>query len=158
MEKVPDDFHARFSGTNITYTYFILNRRARPPPAPPALEINRVWWVAAPLDCERMHEAAQYLVGLHNFTSFRDSECQASSPLKTLDFWSVKGQGDHIIITTASQSVLHHQVRNMAGTFKRVGDGSWPPSKVKEFLEAKDRRAAGPTAPDAGLYLTGIDY
>lgn len=153
VEKVPEDFHARFSATKRTYTYLILNRRAKP-----ALEINRVWWVPAPLDHIKMHEAAQYLVGHHNFTSFRDSECQASSPYKTLDFLNVDRQGDHIIITTQSQSFLHHQVRNMTGTLKRIGDGSWTPSKVKEILDAQDRRAAGPTAPASGLYLTGIYY
>ena len=153
VEKVNEDFHARFSATKRSYTYLILNRRSKP-----ALEINRVWWVPALLDHEKMHEGAQFLVGHHDFTSFRDSRCQSSSPFKTLDFFNVERKGDHIIITTQSRSFLHHQVRNMTGTLKRVGDGSWNPSHIKDILEAKDRRAAGPTAPATGLYLTGIAY
>lgn len=153
VEKVSDDFHARFSATKRSYTYLILNRRAKP-----SLEIDRVWWVPAPLDHVKMYEAAQYLLGHQDFTSFRDSRCQASSPMKTLDYLNIDRQGDHIVITTQSQSFLHHQVRNMTGSLKRVGDGSWEPSKIKDILDAKDRRAAGPTAPASGLYLTGIYY
>ncbi|MEB3701824.1 tRNA pseudouridine(38-40) synthase TruA [Candidatus Bealeia paramacronuclearis] len=153
VEKVSEDFHARFSATKRSYTFVILNRRAKP-----AIELNRVWWVPMPLDHERMHEAAQYLVGYHDFTSFRDTRCQSASPLKTVDFLNIERQGDHILLTTQSRSFLHHQVRNMAGTLKRVGDGSWEISKIKDILEAKDRRAAGPTAPPSGLYLTKIEY
>jgi pseudouridylate synthase I len=153
VEDVPADFHARFSATSRTYVYKILNRRAHP-----ALERDRVWWVVPPLSVEAMREAAQFLVGHHDFTSFRDKDCQAASPLKTLDFLTLEKQGETILFTVKARSFLHHQVRNMVGTLKRVGEGAWEPLKVKEILEARDRRAAGVTAPACGLYLMKIDY
>lgn len=153
VEEVPLDFHARFSATSRAYEYKILNRRA-----PPALEKNRVWWVAASLCIDRMREGASFLIGHHDFTSFRDSRCQAASPLKTLDSLTIEREGDMILIKARARSFLHHQVRNMTGTLKRVGQGAWPPEKVKEILDARDRRRAGPTAPPDGLYLMEIGY
>lgn len=153
VEEVPSHFHARFSATSRAYEYRIVNRRM-----PLALEKNRALWVFRSLCVEAMAEAATYLLGHHDFTSFRDSKCQASSPLKTLDELSIEKQDEMILIKTRARSFLHHQVRNMVGTLKRVGEGSWSPQKVKEILEAKDRRCAGPTVPACGLYLTEIGY
>ncbi len=153
VEAVPDDFHARFSTTSRAYEYRILNRRS-----PLALEKNRAWWVIPSLSSKAMNDAAAFLIGHHDFTSFRDSQCQAASPLKTLDFLSIKKEGELFLIKAQARSFLHHQVRNMVGTLKLVGEGTWPPDKVKEILEARDRRVAGPTAPPEGLYLTEIRY
>jgi tRNA pseudouridine38-40 synthase len=153
VEEVPSDFHARFSTTYRAYEYIILNRRT-----PAALERDRVWWVISPLCVERMSEGAAFLVGHHDFSSFRDSHCQSSSPIKTLDLLTVERVGEHILIKACARSFLHHQVRNIVGTLKRVGQGTWPPEKVKEILEGCDRRLAGPTAPPQGLYLTEIGY
>ena len=153
VEEVSLDFHARFSAVSRAYEYNILNRRA-----PASLETNRAWWVIRPLSIEAMAEAATYLIGYHDFSSFRDSRCQAPSPLKTLDHLSIEKRGAFIIVKARARSFLHHQVRNMVGTLKRVGQGAWTPIKVKEILEAKDRRSAGPTAPAGGLYLTEIFY
>lgn len=151
--EVPSDFHARFSATSRAYEYKILNRRA-----PSPLEQNKVWRITPPLSVEAMREAAAYLIGHHDFTSFRDSRCQAASPLKTLDRLVVEREGDIVLIKACARSFLHHQVRNIVGTLIPVGKGEWPPEKVKEILEAKDRRCAGPTAPACGLYLTMVGY
>lgn len=153
VEEVTSDFHARFSATSRAYEYKILNRRT-----PPSLEKNRVWWVVPPLSIEPMANAAAFLIGHHDFSSFRDSRCQASSPLKTLESLTIERDGDIILIKARARSFLHHQVRNMAGTLKRVGQGVWTPEQVKEILDACDRRRAGPTAPPGGLYLTEIGY
>lgn len=153
VNKVSNDFHARFSATYRAYKYVILARRARP-----TFEKGQVWWIPRELDHEPMQQAAQHLLGHHDFTSFRDSMCQANSPMKTLDKLDVERDGDRIIIWAKSRSFLHRQVRNMVGTLKRVGDGSWPPEKVKDILEAKDRCAAGPTASPHGLYLYDIGF
>lgn len=153
VEEVSPDFHARFSATSRSYEYKIVNQRAAP-----ALERNRMWWIIRPLSADAMAEASTYLLGHHDFSSFRNSQCQASSPFKTLDDFSVERRGDFILIKVRARSFLHNQVRNMVGTLKRVGEGSWPPHKVKEILEAKDRRCAGPTAPPYGLYLTEICF
>lgn len=153
VEEVPDNFHARFSTLSRAYEYRILNRRV-----PLALERNRAWRVTAPLSVEAMAEAAAFLIGHHDFTSFRDSRCQASSPHKTLDLLSVEREGDILLIKARARSFLHHQVRNMVGTLKRIGEGAWEPQRMREILEARDRRLAGPTAPAYGLYLTEIRY
>lgn len=153
VEEVPIDFHARFSTTFRAYEYLILNRRT-----PPALERDRVWWVIPPLSVEKMSEGAAFLVGHHDFSSFRDSDCQSSSPIKTLDLLTIERVGEHILIKARARSFLHHQVRNIVGTLKRVGQGAWPPEKVKEILEGRDRRLAGPTAPPQGLYFTEVGY
>jgi tRNA pseudouridine38-40 synthase len=152
-EKVSDDFHARFSAIERGYLYRIVNRRA-----PAVLELNHAWWVAAPLDAAAMHEAAQALVGRHDFTSFRAAECQADSPVKTLDSISVWREGEVILLSTRARSFLHHQVRNFVGTLKFVGEGKWTAADVKQSLEARDRSKAGPTAPPDGLYLTHVRY
>jgi tRNA pseudouridine38-40 synthase len=149
----PPGWNARFSAIGRTYRYRILNRRARP-----ALLAGRVWHVPAPLDAEAMHQAAQSLLGRHDFTSFRAAACQANSPLRTLDRLDVRRDGDLIEITAEARSFLHHQVRNMVGTLRLVGDGSWPVGRVAAALAARNRAAAGPTAPAAGLCLTGVRY
>jgi tRNA pseudouridine38-40 synthase len=150
---VAADFHARFSAIGRRYRYRILNRRA-----PAALERGRAWWVPLPLDAEAMHAAAQVLVGRHDFTSFRASECQAKSPLKTLGALRVSRDGEVIVIEAEARSFLHHQVRNMVGTLKLVGEGKWTGRTVEQALAARDRAKAGPTAPAEGLYLVGVDY
>ena len=152
-EPVGDDFHARFSATRRTYRYLIVNRRA-----PPALLRGRAWHVSRPLDAESMHEAAQLLLGRHDFTSFRASLCQARSPVKTLDRLCVLRRGEEIEVTAEARSFLHHQVRNMVGTLKLVGEGRWRIADVAATLEARNRAAAGPTAPADGLYLTRVGY
>ena len=152
-ERVCDEFDARLSALGRVYLYRILNRRA-----PPALERGRVWQVAPALDLEAMRAGAQHLVGHHDFSTFRDSLCQARSPLKTLDALEVGRAGDEIHITAHARSFLHHQVRNMAGTLKLVGLGRWHPDDVARALAARDRRAGGPTAPPEGLYLVEICY
>ena len=150
---VPDDFHARFSAIERRYRYEILNRRAHP-----ALDAGRVWHVVAPLDPVAMHAAAQRLLGHHDFTSFRATQCQAASPEKTLDRLDVEGAGERIVIVAAARSFLHHQVRNMVGTLRLVGEGKWQADDVTAALVARDRTAAGPTAPADGLTLTGVGY
>lgn len=152
-EPVADDFHARFSAIGRSYLYRILNRRA-----PPVLDAGRVWAIPRPLDAAAMHEAAQRLVGRHDFSSFRAAECQADSPVRTLDRLDVSRRGEEIHITVEARSFLHHQVRNFAGTLELVGRGKWGPDDVTKALEARRRAAAGPTAPPHGLYLTAVTY
>lgn len=149
----PAGWSARFSAIRRTYRYLILNRRARP-----ALLLGRVWHVPTPLDAEAMHAAAQLLLGRHNFTSFRAAGCQAKSPLRTLDRFDVVRRGELIEIAAEARSFLHHQVRNMVGTLRLVGDGSWPIAQVATALAARNRSAAGPTAPAAGLCLMAVKY
>jgi len=153
VEPVAGNFDARRSARGRAYRYRILNRR---PPA--VLERNRVWHVGPPLDAAAMHEAAQLLLGKHDFTTFRDSLCQAKSPVKTLDRFDVVTQGEEIHFEVRARSFLHHQVRNMAGTLKLVGAGKWRIADVAKALEARDRRAGGPTAPPEGLYLVEVLY
>jgi tRNA pseudouridine38-40 synthase len=150
---VSDDWHARFSANERRYLYRILNRRA-----PPALEAGKVWHVKKPIDAEAMHAAAQHLVGLHDFTTFRDMACQAKSPLKTLDVARVLRVGDEVHLVFEARSFLHRQVRSMTGTLAEVGVGRWTADDVRAALEAKDRTACGPVAPADGLYLTGVGY
>ena len=152
-EPVPEDFDARLSATSRVYRYRILNRRA-----PPALDRGRVWQVAPPLDLSAMCEGARHLVGHHDFSTFRDSLCQAKSPLKTLDALDLRRAGEEIHIEARARSFLHRQVRNMAGTLKLVGLGRWYPDDVARALAARDRRAGGPTAPAEGLYLVEVRY
>ena len=153
VRRAGPGFHARFSATERRYLYRILNRRA-----PPALERGRVWHVIRPLDAERMQEAASLLVGRHDFTSFRDSQCQAASALKTLRRLHVRRCGEIVEIHAAARSFLHHQVRNMVGTLVLVGGGRRPIAWVTEVLAARDRSRAGPTAPAEGLYFAGVGY
>ena len=149
----PPGFDARLSARSRRYLYRILNRRA-----PPALERGRVWHVAPPLDPAAMQEGAHHLVGHHDFSTFRDSLCQAKSPVKTLDILDVTTDGEEIHIAARARSFLHHQVRNMAGTLKLVGLGQWCPEDVATALAARDRRAGGPTAPAEGLALVAVEY
>lgn len=149
----PDGWSARFSAVRRCYRYRILNRRARP-----ALLAHRVWHVERALDAAAMQAGAEHLLGRHDFTSFRAASCQAKSPLRTLDRLDVTRSGEVIEIVAEARSFLHHQVRNMAGTLKLVGDGSWRPEQVGAALAARDRRAAGPTAPPDGLALTAVHY
>ena len=125
---------------------------------PPALEVNRVWHVRQRLDADKMHNAAQTLLGHHDFSSFRASACQAKSPMRTLDFCAVTRDSEKIYIDVRARSFLHHQVRNMAGSLMRVGDGSWPEARLAEVLGAKNRAAGGQTAPAEGLYFMGVAY
>ncbi|MDX1710721.1 MAG: tRNA pseudouridine(38-40) synthase TruA [Rhodovibrionaceae bacterium] len=152
-EAVSDDFHARFSATGRRYLYRIVNRRA-----PLALDRGRAWFVPQPLDARAMHAAAQELVGHHDFTSFRAAECQAASAIKTLDRLDVVANGQRVDIAADARSFLHHQVRNMVGTLKLVGEGKWSAGDVAAALAARDRAAAGPTAPAEGLYLMEVRY
>jgi len=151
--EVAPDFHARFSARARHYRYVIVNR-----PVPLALERGHAWFVPGRLDVEVMHEAASRLRGQHDFTSFRSALCQAKSPVKTLDSLSVSRRGSHIEIGARARSFLHHQVRNMVGTLKLIGQRKWPVDRIEEVLAARSRSAAGPTAPACGLYLVRVDY
>lgn len=155
LEAAParEGWNARFSAVGRAYRYRILNRRARP-----ALLSGRVWHVQAPLDPALMREAAEMLVGRHDFSSFRAAACQASSPVRTLDRLDVARNGEMIEILAEARSFLHHQVRNMVGTLKLVGERRWQPDRVATVLQRRDRSAAGPTAPADGLCLTGVRY
>ena len=153
VEPVSPDFHARFSAKGRGYIYRILNRRA-----PSVLRQNRVWWVPVPLDADAMRRAAVYLLGNHDFTSFRAAACQAKSPVKTLDRLDIDKIDDEIVFTVEARSFLHHQVRNMVGTLKLVGEHKLQPEDIKKILEAKNRSAAGATAPACGLYLAKVIY
>ncbi|HSS14859.1 MAG TPA: tRNA pseudouridine(38-40) synthase TruA [Rhizomicrobium sp.] len=152
-EAVDGEFHARFSATARHYLFRILNRRS-----PPALEEGRVWHISPKLDADAMHAAAQFLVGQHDFTTFRAAECQAQSPVKTLDRLDVSRRADEIHIEASARSFLHHQIRSFAGTLKLVGEGKWTPHNVADALAAKDRARCGPVSPPDGLYLVRVDY
>jgi tRNA pseudouridine38-40 synthase len=152
-EIVPDDFEARFSAKRRHYLYRITNHRANL-----ALNIGRTWRVPRPLDAEAMHEAAQRLLGKHDFTTFRDTECQAKSPEKTLDQLDVTRQGDEVNIVTSARSFLHSQVRSMVGSLVWVGEGRWSADDLGAALAARDRAACGPVAPPQGLYLVRVEY
>ena len=156
-EKVDEDFHARFGAKQKHYFYRIINR-----PYALALESGRAWWVKPTLDIEKMNAGAKYLIGKHDFTTFRDSKCQAKSPVRSIDELYIESQdilnGQEIVIHVKGQAFLHHQVRNIAGTLSMVGEEKWTPEDVKIALEAKDRTKGGPTAPADGLYLGSINY
>lgn len=151
--RAADDFHSRFSATGRSYLYRILNRRA-----PGALEHDRAWSVTRHLDIDAMNLAAQELVGTHDFTTFRSAHCQSKSPVKTLDRLEVSRKGELVEIRTSARSFLHNQVRSIAGTLKLVGVGKWSPADVASALEVRDRKACGPVAPAAGLFLLGVEY
>ena len=152
-QDVAANFHARFDAIGRRYLYRILPQRQRP-----ALDRGRVWHHKLPLDAERMADAAQYLLGRHDFTSFRATQCQADSPVRTLDRLDVRTAGAEIHIHAEARSFLHHQVRNITGSLALVGIGKWQPDDIPKILAAADRRMAGPTAPAEGLYLVGVDY
>ena len=152
-EIVDERFDARFSAQARHYLYRICNRRA-----PLVLERNRAWQVAIPLDAVAMQEAAQFLLGRHDFTTFRAAQCQAKSPLRTLNSLDVTQDGEAIVITTSARSFLHHQVRSIAGSLKLVGEGKWQPSDLRRALEERNRAACGPVAPACGLYFMKVVY
>jgi tRNA pseudouridine38-40 synthase len=153
VERVSDDWHARFSCVGRKYLYRILNRRG-----PPALDRGRVWHVAVPLDAEIMAEGAAMLVGRHDFTTFRSVQCQSESPVKTLDRLDVRRVGEEVHIEAAARSFLHHQVRSMVGCLALVGRGQWQPGDMRRALEARDRAELGFNAPAEGLYFVEALY
>jgi tRNA pseudouridine38-40 synthase len=152
-EQVAADFDARFSAIKRHYLYRIANRRADL-----ALEQNRAWRVPRRLDCDAMQAAAQKLVGRHDFTTFRSTECQAKSPVKTLDRLDVARDGDDVRLVASARSFLQHQVRSMVGSLIHVGEGKWAPDDLAAALAARDRTACGQVAPPHGLYLVRVDY
>lgn len=151
-QNVQNDFHARFSATNKLYRYRILNRLA-----PPALDKN-VWHIRAPLDADTMHESAQKLLGKHDFTSYRDKECQAKTPIRHMKRLDISRHGDMVIFEAEAQSFLHHQIRNFIGTFVQVGMCKEDVDYPKRVLDARDRSLAGVTAPPQGLVLVRVEY
>lgn len=152
-EEVDEEFHARFSAKERTYLYRIVDRRPRL-----ALDKGRVWRVPYRIDVDAMQEAANTLIGKHDFTTFRDTQCQSKSPVKTLDKLTVLRAGQEVHIHVQAQSFLHKQVRSITGTLVEVGRGKWTPHQVGKALLAKDRKACGPVAPSEGLYLTRVAY
>ena len=152
-EPVPDSFDARLSATMRAYEYRILNRRA-----PPAVLQGLVWHVKPTLDADKMHLAAQCLLGRHDFSSFRAAGCQANSPIRSIERLDIAREGDMIVASIEARSFLHHQVRNIMGTLKLVGENRWPVEKVAAILAACDRREAGPTATADGLYFMSVRY
>ncbi|OPB30436.1 tRNA pseudouridine(38-40) synthase TruA [Bartonella sp. WD12.1] len=153
VQNVPDSFHARFCATKRYYLFKILNRRS-----PPALNIKRVWWLPKHLNADAMHEAAQKLVGQHDFTTFRSAHCQAKSPIRTLERLDVYRKGEEIFLYAQARSFLHHQIRSFAGSLVKVGTGQWTAQDLEAALNAKDRARCGMVAPPSGLYLMKIDY
>jgi tRNA pseudouridine38-40 synthase len=149
----PADFHARFSAKGRRYLYRIVNRTA-----PPTLDKHRVWHLKKPLDVDAMGEAAAALIGHHDFTTFRDADCQAKSPLKTLDEARIWREDDEVRLAFSARSFLHRQVRSMTGSLAEVGASRWSPADFKAALEARDRAACGQVAPAEGLYLAGVAY
>ncbi|MFC0388875.1 tRNA pseudouridine(38-40) synthase TruA [Muricoccus vinaceus] len=147
------EWSARFSAVHRSYRYRILNRRARP-----ALEAGRVWHVPAPLDAAAMHEAAQGLLGHHDFSAFRAATCQAKHAMRTLDRLDVSREAEEIVVRVGARSFLHHQVRNLVGTLAKVGWGQRPVTWPRQVLEGRDRTKAGQTAPAEGLCFTGVRY
>jgi len=152
-QEVEETFHARFDAKARHYLYRIVNRRS-----PLTFDAGLAWQIAVSLDTDAMHRAAQMLVGHHDFTTFRAVECQAKSPVKTLDVLDVSRHGEEISVRASARSFLHHQVRSIVGTLKLVGTGKWSPHDVRKALEARDRTACGPVAPPDGLYLVRVDY
>ncbi|MGI9352231.1 MAG: tRNA pseudouridine(38-40) synthase TruA [Rhizobiaceae bacterium] len=154
VKKVDDEFDARFSAVRRSYRYRIINRMA-----PPTIERERAWWIRFPLNVDVMNEAAQELVGHHDFTTFRSTDCQAKSPMRTLDLLQVKRVNEtEIEILAESRSFLHNQVRSIVGSLKMVGDTKWSRQDLIEARDALDRKACGPVAPAYGLYLVHVDY
>ncbi len=152
-EIVADDFEARFSAIKRHYLYRLINRRADL-----TVDLGRAWRIPRPLDTDAMHQAAQLLIGKHDFTTFRSTECQAQSPVKTLDQLDVVRSGEDVAIRTSARSFLHNQVRSMVGSLMWVGEGRWSADDLAQALHAKDRKACGVVAPPDGLYLVRVDY
>ncbi|MGE0252930.1 MAG: tRNA pseudouridine(38-40) synthase TruA, partial [Dongiaceae bacterium] len=153
IEQAADDFHARFDAKEKIYRYRIANRRA-----PLAIDNNRAWHVPVPLDIGAMQEAAKHLLGHHDFSTFRDTRCQAKSPVKTLDELRLEKKGEDIFVTARGRSFLHHQVRIMVGTLTLIGHGKWQADDIIVARDARDRTQGGPTAPAEGLYLVEVRY
>jgi tRNA pseudouridine38-40 synthase len=153
VDKVSHDFHARFSARERSYVYRICTRKA-----PLALDQGKCWWHPRQLDADAMHDAAQVLVGRHDFSTFRAVQCQADSPIRTLDAISVVRHGDEVRLYCRARSFLHHQVRNFVGSLSFVGTGRWTAADLQAALAAKDRQAGGPTAPACGLYFDAISF
>lgn len=149
----PENWSARFSAIKRRYRYRVVNRHS-----PPALDVGRAWHVLRPLDVAAMRDAATTLLGTHDFTSFRATACQARSPIRTLDRLDIDRDGEIVTFTVEARAFLHHQVRNLIGSLKLVGEGRWPVAQIAEALAARDRRAAGPTAPAEGLCLMSVTY
>lgn len=152
-EKVSMEFHARFGATQRRYRYVICNR-----PVPLMIGSDYAWHVGKKLDIDKMQIAANELLGLHDYSSFRAIRCQAKSPIRSIDSFNITREGEFVYIDVEARSFLHHQVRNMVGTLKKIGEGKWPVSAMKEILESRDRTKAGPTAPPEGLFFVGVDY
>ena len=152
-EHVAEDFNARMSATKRHYLYRIINRRADL-----TLDAGHAWRVPRPLDAAAMHAAAQRLVGKHDFTTFRSTECQAKSPVKTLQQLDVERAGDDVIVLASARSFLHSQVRSMVGSLVMAGEGKWSADDLSRVLAAADRTACGKVAPPDGLYLMRVDY
>lgn len=150
---VRSDFHARFDAKARHYMYKIINRLANV-----AIDYERAWWIPQPLDIKNMQEAAQHLIGYHDFTSFRAKYCQARSPLKTLSRIDITYKGEEIYFDLSAPSFLYHMVRNIVGSLVLVGRGKWQPIDIKNVLQSRNRSAAGTTAPAYGLYFTGVEY
>jgi tRNA pseudouridine38-40 synthase len=153
VEKAGEDFHARFSATSRHYVYKMLNRRA-----PPVFERGFVWHLKRKVDVAAMDRAAKLLTGRHDFSTFRDAECQAESPVRNLDRFDVTQDGETVQFHLSARAFLHRQVRSMVGTLEQVGSGRWSEDDLVKALQAKDRRACGPVAPSDGLYLDRVDY
>ncbi len=152
-EEVSPEFHARFDARNRAYRYVICNRSA-----PPAVGHGYCWHVHHDLDIAIMQKAADVLIGTHDFTSFRAVDCQSKSPVKTMDLCKVAREGENVVFYFEARSFLHHQVRNIVGTLKKIGEGAWPLEIMPKILAARDRTAAGPTAPPQGLFFVKVDY
>ena len=153
IESVADDFHARFSAKQRTYIYQIQNTRY-----PPALDKNRVWWFVHPLDENKMQRAADLLIGKHDLSTFRASQCQAKSPIKTIDEIQVIRTDETILIQVKARSFLYHQVRNIVGSLVYVGRGKWTIADFEKAFHACDRTKGGETAPACGLYFVSVQY
>jgi tRNA pseudouridine38-40 synthase len=153
VERGADDFNARTSAVKRHYLYRIVNRRADL-----TFDLKYAWRVPRPLDAAAMHEAAQRMVGKHDFTTFRAAECQANSPVKTLDRLDVERAGENVHVWASARSFLHHQVRSMVGSLVLAGVGDWSANDLGQALAARDRSACGPVAPPDGLYLMRVEY
>ncbi len=152
-EEVDENFHSRFDAKMRHYRYRIINRKA-----PLTIEKNRAWHISQKLDVEEMKKAAEFLIGEHDFSSFRDAECQAKSPIRTVKKITVEKIGEEILFEISAKSFLHHMVRNIVGTLVLIGSGKFPAAEIKRILSAKDRTKSGPNAPACGLYFLKVDY
>ena len=153
VEKTHNDFHARFSAKLRHYEYKIINRRQ-----PLTLEKDLFWRVGKPLNIENMQKGANYLIGTHDFTTFRSINCQSKTAVKSLDSITINKEGEKIYFFFSAKSYLHNQIRSIVGSLKLVGEGKWNPEKINEILNSKERKECGPIAPSEGLYFKSVDY